>query len=251
MQQQQASTIEGTQTLSTESLRLTAFLAPAETIAQQNWWAELTGAEPESRTSKPGRGESQDTGPCGEGNLVLSIQPGRVDWLLIPQQENELRFVGRFAETTSTFSELMLKWLASAPPIIRLGYGATVHQPANDRVEAYTLLSKLLPAVQIDTHNSEDILYQINRPTQSKIVPGLKINRLGKWTATMFVGVRLDLAKVAFQQYGGPRLFTCRMELDVNTDGANISPFDHANLTKLLMELRDLTSNLVSNGDRL
>lgn len=250
MQQQPATTIEAIQTLNTESLRLTTFLAPSEPIAQPNWWAELTGAEPESRTSKPARGESEDSGPYGEGTLVLSIQPGRIDWLLTPQIESEFKFLGRFDKTTATFSELMLKWLASAPPIIRFGYGATLHQQASNKLEAYSLLAKLLPAVQIDIHNSEDFIYQINRPTESAVVPGLKINRIGKWSAAMFFGIRLDLAKTSFHQQTSPRLVSCRMEFDTNTDAPNTKAFPQSSMTELFVELRNITSSLASNGDR-
>ncbi len=254
MQQQPASTLDATQSLYAESLRLTAFLAPAEPIVHTNWWAELTGTEPESRSSKPGRGESQDSGPCGEGTLVLSIQPGRIDWLITAQLESEFqgtpRFAGRLAETTATFSDLMLKWLISAPPIIRLGYGVTVHQPVDNKIEAYSLLSKLLPTVQIDTQNSEDFIYQINRPILSKVIPELKINRIGKWSAAMFFGVRLDLTKVALQQQTTGRVFSCRMEFDVNTDGANTAPFAQEKNSPLLAELRDIAFDLASKGDR-
>lgn len=239
--------------LHTESLRLTAFLAPSEQIGQPTWWSDLIGSQPETKTAKPSKGELQEAGPLGEGTLVLSVQPGRVDWVLVPRFEEgvrpETRWAGRFAEATELFSPLMIRWLANCPAIVRLAFGAIVHQSVRDRVEAYGRLAQYLPAVDLDAEHSEDFIYQINRPRNSAIVQRLKINRLNKWSAALFVGVRFDLTKQVIQQHltGGDH--TVRIELDINTDPGFAGELPRAQLPDLFGELKNLAVELTERGD--
>lgn len=239
--------------LQAESFRLTAFLAPDEQVAEPTWWADLVGSPPETRTSKPGRGELQEAGPFGDATLVLSLQPGRVDWYLTPRFEEdvpqEVRWAGRFADTAKVFGGLMARWLENCPALIRLAFGAIGHQPVRDRVEAYTLLARYLPAIEMDIEHSEDFLYQINRPRESAIVTELKINRLSKWTAALFVGLRLDVSKAVIQQRLAGGQTSCRMEFDISTDAARTKEFPRVQLPALFEELKNLALELATKGD--
>ncbi len=71
-----------------ENFRLTAFLSPSAQFAEQDWWKILTNEVPERKTSEPRIGLQQEEGKFTsekiEGKLVLTIQPTRIDWQLLP-----------------------------------------------------------------------------------------------------------------------------------------------------------------------
>ncbi len=159
------------QELQTELIRLTAFLGPKERVSEPTWWRDLVGAEPATRVLRPILGSLRETGPLGQPGLVLNVQQNRVDWFLIPKTEEgappETRWAGPVGETLEFFDNLMVRWLAGCPPLVRLALGVTVHELMHDRVSAYRRLAEYLPSVVIDPENSSDFAYQINRPRQS------------------------------------------------------------------------------------
>jgi hypothetical protein len=251
---QEASKVAAARELNTESLRLTAFLAPTAQVGEANWWADIAGAPPATKTSKPSRSELVQAGALGDCTLTLSVQPGRVDWFLTQRiQEGVLpegRWAGKFHDTLEVFVPLMTRWLGSCPGLVRLAFGVVVHEPVENRVAGYRKLAQYLPAVRLDTEHSEDFWYQINRPRNSAVVDGLKINRLSRWSAAVLVAVRFVLEKQqSSQQQVGPGEHTCRIELDINTDPAFGAELPTVGLPRLLGELRHLAEELVERGD--
>lgn len=111
-----------------ELLRLTAFLSPSVAVKEAGWWASTIGSEPESYTAKPSRGELVEIGSYLDNTLTLSVQPGRIDWLLTISQaqiedvEIKLKTVGRFPSVAEDFAVPMNVWLSDCPPIIRLAF---------------------------------------------------------------------------------------------------------------------------------
>jgi hypothetical protein len=253
MAQQASPIIDSAAELLVESLRLTAFLAPSVEIGEPTWWEDLVGSKPETRTSKPNRGELQVAGPIGERTLVLSAQPGRVDWLLTPRFEQgaspETRWAGRFLDTLGIFDDLMNRWLTNCPALVRLAFGAAVHEPVRDRVAGYLRLARYLPAVQLDPEGSEDFFYQINRPRTSRVVQGLRINRLSKWVVARFVPIRLTLTKQSIQQQLDPGEETCRIELDISTDAQQGTELPRDRVINLFQELKEMALELARQGD--
>jgi len=252
MAQQAAVRVDTASELQTESLRLTGFLAPPELVVEPRWWDELVGAQPETRTSKPGRGELQEAGPVGDRTLTLSVQPGRIDWFLTPRVEQgalrETPWVGPFPDAAEVFSVLMLRWLATCPTLVRLAFGATVHQPVRDKVAGYQRLAEYLPDLRVDPERSEDLLYQINRPRTSGVVDGLKINRLSRWSVAQFMWFRLAVG-TAIQQNVAAATVSCRIDMDISTDAQNSGGLPRERLPRLFEELRDLAIELTRRGD--
>jgi len=254
MTEQATITVASARELRTESLRLTAFLAPSASIDQPSWWADLVGSQPDAKASRPGRGELQESGALGERNLFLSVSPGRVDWFLTARVDqgalSEHRWAGRFEEAVGVFSDLMNRWLGDCPALVRLALGAIAHEVMPDRVTAYRNLAQYLPMVRLDPEHSEDFLYQINRPRNSSIIEGLKINRLSRWSAAAFVPVRIEIAKQQLVQRPlGVGEHSCRIELDINTDPAFPGELPRLQLSRLFEELKDISLELVSRGD--
>src|SRR5215469_4073100 len=125
-----------------ESFRLTVFLAPNVQPKDEGWWARVTGANPESKTAKPARGELVETGIFQSNVLTLSVQPGRIDWILSPNlssenESGEIKSVGSFEDVGKTFSTAMSSWLNYCPPIVRLAYGAVMLEPVENRKAGY------------------------------------------------------------------------------------------------------------------
>lgn len=238
--------------LQTESLRLTGFLAHGELVAEPRWWSDLVGAQPETRTSKPGRGELQEAGPVGDRTLTLSVQQGRIDWFLTPRIEQgsprETPWVGPFPDATGVFSELMVRWLATSPALVRLAFSPIVHELVPDRLVGYRRLGEYLPDLRIDSEHSEDLLYQINRPRTSRVVDNLKINRLSKWSVAKFMFLRLTVG-ASVQPDLTTEAVSCRIELDISTDAENTVALPPERLSNLFEELRDLSIELTRRGD--
>ncbi len=252
MAQQTAVRVDPPPELQTESLRLTGFLAPLESVVEPRWWSELVGAQPEIRTAKPGRGELQEAGPVGDRTLTLSVQHGRVDWFLTPRVQQgiprETPWVGPFPDAAEVFSGFMVRWLTACPALLRLAFAAIVHQPVRDKVAGYQRLAEYLPALRVDPQRSEDLLYQINRPRTSTIVDGLSINRLSRWSVAQFMWFRLTPGP-AIQQDLAPGTVSCRIDLDISTDAQNSVGLPRERLPDLFVELRDLAIELTRQGD--
>src|SRR5689334_3578333 len=64
-----------------ESWRLTAFAADPALAFGDASWAQLVGQQPDTTTSNPRLGARQEMGSFADGILLLSVQPGRLDWL--------------------------------------------------------------------------------------------------------------------------------------------------------------------------
>jgi hypothetical protein len=241
--------------LETESLRFTAFLSTNERIGEQRWWAELTGAEPETRSSRLTLGLTQEAGPFQSYGLVLATNPGRVDWFLTPKQlEGALPVpmrAGPFAETLPLFCDLMKHWFEASPDFARIALGVVLHKPMQNKLEAYRRLATYLPAVKIDPEGSSEFYYQVNRPRKSKTIEGLQINRLSKWSAALVVPFGLTFASPVQGQIGkiGEGESSCRIELDINTDPAFPGNLDRPLLPKILGEFADLATEIATVGE--
>jgi hypothetical protein len=180
------------------------------------------------------------------------VQPGRVDWFLTPRFEQgvprEIPWAGVFRDAVDLFGDLMGRWLTHSPALIRVALGAIAHRPVADKAAGYERLAEYLTSLRIDP-NSEDLLYQINRPRESAVVAGLKINRLSRWSVAQFMSLRLAMSGQTVQPNvaGGP--FSCRIDLDLSTDGGRTERLEEAALPRLLTELKGMAEELVVRGD--
>src|ERR1051326_6486099 len=109
-----------------ESLRMTLFLAPNVQPADESRWIKVTGTQPENSTAKPNRGELVEAGIFQGVNLTLSVQPGRIDWVVSPNlsQEDEpsgLKTLGEFGTVAKDFLSTVSNWLNSRSEERRVG----------------------------------------------------------------------------------------------------------------------------------
>lgn len=239
-----------------ESLRLTVFLAPSVHVEEPTWWADLTGSQPETRNSRPGRRELQEGGTFQGHSLVLSVQPGRIDWIMaptLPPLEGEdagIRSIGRFPEALDLFARPMAQWLETCPEAIRIAFGAVLLEPVPDRVAGYRSLSNYLATVRIDPEGSQDFFYQINRPRRSTVAENrFSINRLSKWSVASFQRLQIAGTPSALQMYPGGNLTACRIEVDISTPAELQESLPHGSLGPTFREIIGLGSEIATQGD--
>ena len=238
-------------------LRLTLFRAkPIETVAPL--WETLAGEKPERVDSQPRANIIIEEGNTVLGYLTHTSNPIRIDWTLVPSQEQqkEATFfpsIGPLLETKEQFINIMSNWFSSynVPEINRIALGSVSLIIKENRESAYKLLSELLSSfVKIDIENSTDLFYQINRPIQSTVESDLMINRLSKWGTThskavgLFLGEKVDVIPETRDN------IAVRLETDINTHQSNTNIFEKEKLIPLLRELNSYTDQISKEGDK-
>lgn len=240
-----------------ESLRATAFPSADAQVNANNWWRNVLGEDPETRVVRPRLGELQDHGPFRGAKLTLRVHPTRIDWILasgLPETEPPAGFptIGSFEETCPHFHDLISRWFPLSPALERLAFGAIALLPLASQSDGYLRLSAYLPAVQLDPVGSSDFFYQVNRPRSSRCkIKGLRINRLSKWSVARMEFKALVLGRQEeLRVIGGEGVFSCRVELDVNTSPDFDGDFASDQSTEIFGELLDLGREILKEGDR-
>jgi len=237
-----------------ESLRSTAFPTPqAAQVDAGDWWEKLIGKVPENRITRAREAFLQDEGHIGNGKLVMSVQPARIDWLYTVDRDAtpDKWWIGPFADAADLFLGLMSRWFDVCPPSQRLAFGAVLKLPAPDRLTGYQMLSTYLHDVTLDPEGSSDLLYQINRPRKSRTgIPELAINRLSKWAvARLGVGSIAIAPDTRAQFFPASVTFACHLELDINTAADLKGEIPKDRYMEVFRELVDLAREMLSRGD--
>lgn len=241
-----------------ETLRLTAFINEVPRPEDITWWNDLFGEEAESTVSKPKQGKRKDEDIFEGGKLVLSCLPNRIDWLYTwkPEGETEgLPTIGLFKDYMQKFVSKMIDWFAMSPPINRLAFGVILLKPVESREEGYAIVNSLLPNVEIDTQDSLDFSYQINRPRTSNVITDKKliINRLSKWSILRYHGFQITIGSggVSSTSTGIPddAEYVCRLELDISTDQESKEELPSDKLSSLFSEFVELGKEVMVHGD--
>jgi hypothetical protein len=234
----------------TESLRLSVFLNPTTVIDEPRWWEAIVGEPPEDRTVQPKVGVMQEQGQFLNGNLILIVRPDRIDWLFNSLNPGDV--IERFENSINDFAPLMSRWLEMAPPIQRMAFGAALQLPAEDRIDGYRKLSSFLHYVRLDSENSTDFIYQINRARPSVSgVDNLRINRLSKWQA----GVTKVTEYTVIPGGSTPRIgaveqkFYAKLDLDINTAADFVGDLPENRLQVIFNELTQAAQEIAREGD--
>src|SRR5438445_5663899 len=178
------------------SLRLTAFPMPGSDLSQAPNWQGLVGQAPEATVSRAG--QVVETGPLRPGVLQLAKQgPLRADLVLsaVPNPEGpdpELPALGVVQDAVAVFGPFAETFLHGSPPLQRIAFGADLVYPRQSRDEAYRYLTEAIRGARIDLDGASEFLYQINRPRESALLRGVRLNRLSKWSASMWQNFVFD-----------------------------------------------------------
>lgn len=152
-------------------------------------WQSIAGKEAESMTNRPAQQLVIEEGPFGEGRLVITSQPGRIDITLsaMPTDPFTPASLGIFEEVTHSF-ERRLSAL-KMPTAARLAFGATLNIFPESSEVSSALFRQLVPEAKIDSSVS-DLMLQFNRPKKYPKISGLVMNRLTKWSQMSFQTVQ-------------------------------------------------------------
>jgi len=237
------------------SLRFTVF--PKENFSiSDNWWESLTGSQPNNITNQPKFQLRHYEGTYESGTFIIETDPVRISLIYtqnVSSQQNFSSFfsLSEYNEIINYFVPIIDKWfsLPDCPVAQRIAYGGILLAPVKNKLEGYQKLDSYLPALHIDTQNSADFLYQINRPRLSKVVPNLLLNRLSKWLLIRFqASVTQFFAKIPQVNHLNAE-YAVNLEFDINTDGDNIGDFSPDKQKELFAELRELCEEIALNGD--
>ncbi len=213
------------------------------------------GAPPETSIHRARQGILRQEGQLEDKRLILTSQPGRINWLFAAIEDKEemaLPIIGSFDEMFEVFSPLMLRWFESdtCPPLSRLAFGAVLLSPVDAKELGYQQLNGLLPSIELDTEGISDFLYQINRPRDTTLqIEGLQINRLSKWSVVTLRQVNFILGQTSVRTSQRQEVFACRLELDMNTHQDFNGELLPEQLPEVFNELIDLGREIANEGD--
>jgi hypothetical protein len=233
-----------------EGVRFTAFPPPSVTFEPKPLWDSLLGKAPEEVQERPAQGVRNEFGPFLDDNLFLTQQLSRIDFLLgvHPQKAPTMDFVstGRYARAEPAFSELVKKWLKSAPSLGRIAYAPMLVHQVESVEKSYDVFRHLLPALPVDD-KARNVLWQVNRPRASRILKDITINRLSKWSC--FTVERFQLVQDTKSFVPGPMasVHGIKLEFDIYTDP--IQPIPAECLTPLFEELMSAVNEIIEQGD--
>jgi hypothetical protein len=199
-------------------------------------------------------------GHIGKAKLILASVFDRIDWLMgvdikIGEDFVEAPNIGPYEGNRQLFCSTIRPWFSNCPPITRLAWGSTLIMPVADRETGYETLKKYLHSLSLDSENSSELLYQINRPRKSENLPDFTINRLQKWSVmlvrpfSLTVTASPGVSAQTTQNSLGAGVSACRLELDISSPLDHTEPIPVDQLPALFDELVGLGTEISEHGD--
>lgn len=234
-----------------EGVRFSAFPPPSVNFEVKPLWEALTGKPPEEVQERPQLGLRNEFGPFLDEHLFVTQQPARIDIIVgvHPQKLEilDLPSAGPYHRAAQAHAEVVRKWLKMAPSLGRIAFAPTLLHRVASVEEGYNRLRELLPRLPLDD-GAQNMNWQINRPRGSKIINGITINRLSKWSLVTLQ--RMQIAAGA----GGvavskstASISACKLELDIFTDP--IEPLPAERVGQLFDELIVTAQEISERGD--
>lgn len=181
-------------------------------------WKSLMGKEPESVTNRPSQQISLEEGPYGNGRLVITSQPGRIDITITAMPIDHVNHptIGDFAEISEVFEKQISK--IKFPAFNRLAIGVTLTAFPESAVHSAELIKKLVPSFNYEAGVS-DVSIQFNRPKKLRI-SGIVLNRLCKFSQMFFQTVQYTDNEPKSTKLSD----VVQFELDMNTGNGSTLP---------------------------
>lgn len=192
----------------------------------------------------------------GETKLNIQILPFRVDLNVSPKDEisatppnlvtlgDQKEVLDDFLSFAQDFVDMAVNKITNK--ITRVALGCVLLMPVKNHDEGYSTVSSYLP-FEMEGKDSSDFNFQINKPTTSKVVNTLTLNRLSIWSV-----MRLNLSIQPTVELKGSDLvsemFYSKLELDMSTDQQNTRHFSVSKIKNLLEELNELSIEVSQNG---
>lgn len=212
--------------------------------------------QPQQQISRPGEALVQQSGAYAGQQLLINARPDRVDWIFhsVPNASTgppgATPTLGPMSQAIAAFRTLGEKWTQQSEPATRLAFGAVLFEDVSNLGDAYVKLGAFLPSVDLSGATTPDFLYQINRPSMSTSLEGLRINRLNKWSVAQSGSIAIAIGSGGTPDFNVSSLgIACRLELDVNTAAENTELFAPSVVPGLFSELIDHALDIADRGD--
>ena len=237
-----------------ESLRVSVFFVLPGLVKFDPLLATISGVEPEQVAERP-KISKNEVGRAPSGYFFLTQQSDRIDLVLgapaeQPPPEDGFFSIGPYEQAKEILYEpakRLVEYQGAA--ISRIAVAAALMANVGDRIEGYKILAPLLPSVRVDPDNSEEMLWQINRPRGSAVLNTTKINRISKWSVLSARRMILQMSeKTSVAATSTPIKSAVRAELETNTPISDVAlPKDR--LMDILEELWLAVEELSVKGD--
>jgi hypothetical protein len=234
-------------------LRLTLFVR--QPVDGSGLWQAVVGTAPEIDEHKPREGLRRQAGQVDDALLEMGVAANRLDWVMSPPVEMSLpdptHHLGDPRTVADKFDRLLTPWLGNLDfEVIRIAIGIVAISPEANRAAAYAHLQELVPSVTYDAEHTREVLYQVNRPARSEMMPGLELNRLTKWSAARFVSQNISFAVggVITAAEAEIRHFA-RCECDHSTPAERTKVIENKSLLPIYEELRKLAMLNLERGE--
>lgn len=208
-----------------ESFRLSIF--HPEPVTRPGLWAKFVGDRPQTINDRPHDGIVQEQGDYEGNRLVLTSMARRIDWHVgpIPPTAPTGGSTPTLTEPAKVISLLARATTVSTkeiPQVDRFAFGAVLVKQPPTEAEVLHHFSQYFPDKGLDSSDTSDFMYQINRRCRSVSAPHVVVNRVARWSLEQVQSGNLQIstgAPVSVQMLG-PRL-TGKLVLDINTAPEN------------------------------
>ena len=238
-----------------ETMRITVFPSDITVVDMPKLWDSVMDQEPDAIQFQREKIDAREV-RFGNGRMVLAKQADRIDWHYLSNPDTntdslQLPIIGKLEEELNAFTDLANAWFVSSKmfAIKRLAFGAVLLRPVNSVEEGNSILADMLPNMNLK--GVRDFYYQVNRRRNSKVAPGIEVNRLSKWN--VYSG---QLVTVAINPMQGQQVDTttglsnaCRLELDINTFQETTDSLPSHSLSAIYDELVSMGLEISERGD--
>ncbi len=236
---------------STEHLRLTVFAEAERPYGRaRELWQSLVGGTPAEVTENPQTNTIQLQRQDGQSVLHMLADTARMDLRQFYRPLDEKQIGGPpFLSAQKQFARLVKRWLRIKPlnNVQRVAFGSTVLRRCAKLEDCHDALQAFVPIQGVPASSLEDFLYQTNRWRRSRLVTGLRINRLVKWSVQHVARLRIDagarMGSTSFSAYNA------QLELDVNSAPEHADLLIPHRLETLFGELVELAIRFHSSGE--
>jgi hypothetical protein len=189
------------------------------------------------------------------GKLLLVGTSERIDWnYVVDQRGGEQQTVDPWPETVEKFVSAVGAITKEIESVHRIAIGAILAVHVEDRDAGYRLVEHAVRndfGLKIPADGS-DFQAQLNRPTQSRIINGVTLNRLCQWsvqvTRPMQLRVRLTRdGSPEAHATGGDARYAMRFAIDFNTSAEWADEFKPEDRAPLIAELMRHAKEFVEN----
>jgi hypothetical protein len=238
-----------------QQMRLSIFSAEPLSVSDSDWRTITEQNEAEGRISIPGG--KMYSGRAFGGVLSFAYSGTRVDVILSTDEaaarpEGEIPCVAKWVDLPSLFIAKVSPFLEGYNlPINRIALGSILLLQAASREATYEKLGEFLRSVKVDPVNSRELIYRINWPQKSQVIPDLDLNRITNWSSVAIARNLLQLAgaEITIAQTG-EAINAVRLEIDHNTSESWKAPFAGPQRVSILRELISLADANANAGER-